>query len=457
MPSEINNKKSFMAEIRALNEGRSSKAMVTTYGCQQNEADSQRLRGLLREMGYELTEDAAQADVIILNSCAVRAHAEDRVFGNIGALSHYKRARPETVLCLAGCMAAEQNVRERIRKSYPYVDLTFPPDKIWMLPELLYGILTERKRRQVEPESEAPLIEGLPEDRQRWPSAWLSIIYGCNNFCTYCIVPYVRGRERSRSPEAVIKEAGELLKSGIKDITLLGQNVNAYRFGDVDFPDLLRMVNALPGEFVLRFMTSHPKDADIRLFKAMAESEKAARHLHLPFQSGNDEILRRMNRRYGRARYLELISQVRELMPDISLTSDVIVGFPGETEKQFEDTLKLVEQVRFDALFTFIYSPREGTAAYKYDDPIPREEKQVWFDRLLEVQNRISLEKHREYIGKICRCLVDGRDGDLLTARTNGGRLVRLPGKEELIGSFVDVKILDCTTWSLSGEMLRDV
>jgi tRNA-2-methylthio-N6-dimethylallyladenosine synthase len=303
------------------------------------------------------------------------------------------------------------------------------------------------------------IVEGLPVARQNGLKGWVSIMYGCNNFCTYCIVPYVRGRERSRQPEDIRREVEGMIAAGYKDITLLGQNVNSYGKDldmGVDFADLLADLAALPGDFVLRFMTSHPKDASQKLFDTMAASPKIAKHIHLPFQAGNDRVLKAMNRRYTAAHYLELICYARSVMPELVLTSDVIVGFPGETDEEFEDTLRLVETVGYDALFTFIYSPREGTPAAEMPDPFTRQQKQARFDRLLALQNRISQEKHNAYVGRTLRVLIDGADGEFLTARTDGGRLVRLPGAASWIGTFRDVTITDNTTWSLVGTPKED-
>ena len=329
------------------------------------------------------------------------------------------------------------------------------PHAQWQLPEILYKALTVGKRQFVTPET-GNIVEGLPVSRKDSLKGWVSIMYGCNNFCTYCIVPHVRGRERSRMPEDIVREVKGMIDSGYKDITLLGQNVNSYGKDlglGVDFADLLKMLSELPGDFILRFMTSHPKDASRKLFDTMASSPKIAKHIHLPFQAGNDRVLKAMNRHYNSAQYLELVDYARKVMPDIVLTSDVIVGFPGETDEEFEDTLRLVEKVRYDALFTFIFSPRSGTPAAEMPDPYTRAQKQQRFDRLLELQNRISQEKHKDYVGKTMRVLVDGQDGDQLTARTDGGRLVRMPGDPAWIGTFRQVRIVDSTTWSLVGEI----
>ena len=433
-------------------------AYIDTYGCQQNEADSERMMGMLREMGYTRQNEAEGADVIVINTCAVREHAEQRVFGNVGALTHVKRRHPEQKIFLTGCMAGQPEVVARLKKSYPHVDGVLTSHAQWRLPEILHRALTEKKRQFVTPET-GNIVEGLPVERMGGLKGWVSIMYGCNNFCTYCIVPYVRGRERSRQPEDIRREVAEMIAQGYKDITLLGQNVNSYGKDldlEVDFADLLKMLSELPGDFVLRFMTSHPKDASRKLFDTMASSPKIAKHIHLPFQAGNDRVLKEMNRRYTAQQYLSLVEYARQVMPEIVLTSDVIVGFPGETDQEFEDTLKLVETVGFDALFTFIFSPREGTPAAKMPDPFTRQEKQARFDRLLELQNRISQEKHNAYVGRNLRVLVDGADGEYLTARTDGGRLVRLKGDEGKIGTFQYVTITGNTTWSLVGEIKED-
>ena len=434
-------------------------ALVDTYGCQQNEADSERLRGMLAEMGFGFTEEESEADIVVVNTCAVREHAEMRVLGNVGALSHTKKANRDQLIVVCGCMAQAPGMAERIRRSYPYVDLVFGPQVMWRFPELLEHRLSGGKRVFEVPDEPGSVAEGLPVRRKDGVKAWLSIMHGCNNFCTYCIVPYVRGRERSRRPEDVLEEARQLIAEGKKDITLLGQNVNSYGKDlddPVDFADLLRMIDDLPGDFVIRFMTSHPKDASEKLFRTMAECAKVARVIHLPFQAGNDRVLKAMNRGYTRREYMEKVALARSLMPDLVLTSDIIVGFPGETEEEFGDTLSLLEQVRFDALFTFIYSPRPGTPAARMEDPFTREEKQARFDRLLETQNRISAEKHREYVGRTVRVLTDGTGENRAglpetTARTDGGRLVRIPGKLP-VGVFLNVKITDSSTWALSGQ-----
>lgn len=442
-------------------DGRRPLAMVDTYGCQQNEADSEKLRGYLALMGYGFTQDEFQADVIVVNTCAVREHAEMRVLGNVGALNHSKKARPGQIIAVCGCMVQQEHMAQKLKQSYPVVDLVFGPHELWRFPELLLQVMTKHKRIFATEKNDGVVAEGIPNKRDSGVKAWLSIMYGCNNFCSYCVVPYVRGRERSRRPEDVVAEAKELVAAGYKEITLLGQNVNSYGKDlglDVDFSDLIRMINDIPGDFLIRFMTSHPKDATEKLFKTMAECEKCAHQLHLPVQAGNDRILKVMNRGYTSEKYLAQVALARKYMPDLVLTTDIIVGFPNESEEEFEDTIKLVEQVRYDAMFTFIYSKRVGTPAAAMPDPYTREDKQRHFDRLTEVANRISGEKHREYEGRTLRVLVDGetgRDEYNLSSRTNGGRLVHLKGDKALIGRFVDVKITASNTWALYGEVVE--
>jgi len=462
---EIEKQKTIMRRILEVSQAQSAAplAYVDTYGCQQNEADSEKIRGMLREMGYGFTGDEFEADVIVINTCAIRENAENRVLGNVGALVHTKKAKRSQLIVFCGCLAGVPDSVEKIRQSYRHVDLVFSPDKLWRFPELLHRALSAKGRVFDTDVGDGMIAEGLPSHRDGAVKAWLPIMYGCNNFCSYCIVPYVRGRERSRSPEAILYEARSLIAEGYKDITLLGQNVNSYDGGPaydkkdkVDFANLIRRINDIDGDFLIRFMTSHPKDASAELFRAMAESGKAARHIHLPFQAGSDRILRLMNRGYTQAGYLEKVAAARELMPDIVITSDVIVGFPGETDRDFEDTLRLVERAQFDAMFTFIYSKRPGTPAAKLEDNSTREEKQIRFDRLIELQNAISEETHTRYIGNTARVLVDGESHDErypLKARTNGGRLVHLLGEAGLVGSFANAVITHCNSWSLFGKI----
>ena len=459
-PEEIGVQMDYCQKVHAMNAalGHTPLAMVDTYGCQQNEADSERLRGYLSEMGYGFTDDEHQADLVLVNTCAIREHAEQRVLGNVGALTHTKRKNPNQIICLCGCMAQEPHVAKKVKESYHQVDLLFGPHALWRFPELLWRFKATGKRVFEFADDPGSIAEGIPVVRQGAVKAWVSIMYGCNNFCSYCIVPYVRGRERSRKPEVILEEIAGLVAEGYKDITLLGQNVNSWGKDldcGMDFADLLKAAAEIPGEFLLRFMTSHPKDASQKLFDTMAASEKIAPCFHLPFQAGSDRVLKVMNRVYDRAGYLDKVRRLRAAIPDVVITSDVIVGFPGETAEDFEQTMTLIDEVRFDALFTFIYSPRVGTPAASMPDPISREEKLAWFQRLVARQDEISEEKHKAYIGKTVRCLVDGQDDKGLTARTGGNRLVRLPqGTEDLIGQFVDIHITGANKWSLSGEVV---
>lgn len=435
-------------------------ACAVTFGCQQNEADTELIRGMLTDMGFGLTEDETRADLLIFNTCAIREHAEMRVFGNVGQTSHYKKANPDVIICVCGCMPQQPQVAEKIKNSYPYVDIVFGTHALYKFPQLLYQRLTGGKRVfDISGDERGMIWEDMPAVRREGPGAWLSIMYGCNNFCSYCIVPYVRGRERSRAPEKVVEELKMLVQQGYRDITLLGQNVNSYGLDQEDFPDfagLLEKCNAVPGDFRIRFMTSHPKDATPRLFDTMAACEKVCHSIHLPVQCGSNRVLKEMNRRYDREKYLELVRYARSVMPDLTITSDIIVGFPGETEAEFEETLSLLEEVRFDSLFTFIYSRREGTRAATMPDPVSREEKQRWFDRLLEVQNRISREINAGYVGRTMKVLIDGRSEDPnydLTGRTEGFKLVHLHGDPKCIGQYANAEIDRSSTWALFGKV----
>ena len=458
--AELERQREICAKIREGLGGARPLAFVDTYGCQQNEADSEALRGYIELMGFGFTEDENEAELIVVNTCAVRGHAEMRVLGNVGALVHAKARNPRLIVAVCGCMVQQPHMAEKIKNSFRVVDLCFGPHELWRFPEL-YERAARRRGRvfEVSP-CEGVVAEGLPVHRQGSVKAWLSVMYGCNNFCTYCIVPYVRGRERSRKPEDILAEVRQLVAAGYKDINLLGQNVNSYGKDlaePMDFADLLELVNAIPGDFLIRFMTSHPKDATQKLFETMARCEKVAPVLHLPFQAGNDRILKAMNRRHTREQYMAKIAALKALIPDIVLTSDIIVGFPGETTEEFEDTLKVLEDVRFDALFTFIYSPRVGTPAARLPDPMSREEKLANFNRLTALQDQISAEKHAAYIGKALRCLMDGESGDEtfpISGRTPGNRLVRAKGSADVIGQFCQVKITGANKWSLFGEII---
>lgn len=463
---ELKTQKQFAHKVNELTSKRyQSKplACVVTYGCQQNVADSEHIKGMLEAMGYGFTEERTQAKLIIFNTCAVREHAEDRVFGNVGALKKYKLANPDVVIALCGCMMQQQHIADKIKKSFPFVDLVFGTHVVYKVPELIYTALTRKKRVFELPDVDGVIAEGIPVKRDNDKKAWIPIMYGCNNFCSYCIVPYVRGRERSREVEDVVKEFKVLVDEGYKEITLLGQNVNSYGKDlepRVTFSQLLRTLNELDGDFRIRFMTSHPKDCTKELIETMAECDKVATHLHLPFQSGNDRVLKAMNRSYTREKYLSLINYAKELMGDeLSITSDIIVGFPGETYEEFCDTKSLVEEIKATSLFTFIYSPRKGTPAAEMDDPVPYEEKSKWMRELLALQERISGEQMALHKGKVFKCFVygKGKQGDnYLAARTDGNLIIEFVGDEGLIGTFQKIKVTEPLTYVMLGELERN-
>lgn len=437
------------------------KAFVHTYGCQGNVADSERIIGQLFEMGYALCEKPQEADLILYNTCAVREHAEDRVFGNVGAIKRYKKENPDLIIALCGCMMQQAHIREKIYQSYPFVNLVFGTHALYRVPELFYQTLTGGKRVVCAPETDGEIAEGLPVYRERGVKAWLPIMYGCDNFCTYCIVPYVRARERSRGPEEVIAEAKEIIAAGYKEITLLGQNVNSYgkhNENPMNFAKLLREINALDGDFKIRFMTSHPKDCTKELIDTIAECDKVSKHLHLPFQSGNNRVLKEMNRHYTREKYLDLVRYAKEKIPDLSLTSDVIVGFPGETYEEFKDTVSLIREVEFTSLFTFIFSPRKGTKAAEMPDPVSHEEKTRWFKELCDVQEEIAARRTKEMLGKTYTVLTESTaksQNGALCGRTDGNVVIEFAGDEVLIGTYQRVTVTEVGAWVVKGEKVE--
>ena len=441
--------KEYAEKVRELNSARELPpiAHVHSFGCQQNVSDGEKIKGMLAMMGYGFSDSADGADLVLFNTCAVRENAEDRVFGNLGALKHNKKLKPDMLIGVCGCMVQQEHITERIKKSFPYVDMVFGTHVLHTLPQLIYEALTTHKRQISIPQMDGVIAEGIPLRRESKLKASIPIMYGCNNFCTYCIVPYVRGRERSRDPEEIVREAEQLVADGYKELLLLGQNVNSYGRGtDVDFPELLRRINALPGDFRIRFMTSHPKDCTHELIDTIRDCEKVSRHLHLPFQSGSDRILKRMNRRYDREKYLELVNYAKEQIPGLSLTSDIIVGFPGETYEDFCDTVSLIREVKFSSLFTFIYSPREGTPAAAMEDPVTRAEKGKWFAELLAAQEEIAAENEQKLIGTSHRLLCDAKgtaDG-YMSGHSEGTAVVEFPGDESMIGKFINVRIEEC-------------
>ncbi len=445
----------------AVTNGRKRKALTETYGCQQNENDTERIRGMLKEAGFEFTEDQNEADVIIYNTCAVRENAEQKVFGRLGILKHMKEERRDVVIGVCGCMVQQPHITEKIRKIHPQVNLIFGTHELYRMPELLHSAMHRKKVVVSIKDSDGRIAEDVPMLRDYTQKAWVSVMYGCNNFCSYCIVPYVRGRERSREPEAILKEVRELVANGTTEISLLGQNVNSYGKDlerDIDFADLLRMVNEIEGVKRIRFMTSHPKDFSDRLLEAMCECDKVCKQLHLPFQAGSDRVLKEMNRHYTKEEYIAKIEKAKAAIPGLSLSTDIIVGFPTETNEDFKETLDVLRRVEFDNIFSFIYSRREGTPAAKLDFVLSEEEIHKNFDELLSVQNEISKRKNDAYVGRIEEVLVDGAsktDENVLSGRCDSSKIVNFKGDPSLVGKYVKVKITESHTWSLNGELVE--
>lgn len=440
-------------------------AFVQTFGCQQNEADSEKIAGVCESMGYIITQDVNLADLIMVNTCAIREHAEKKALSTIGQYKHLKAEKPSLLIGVCGCMVSQEHRKEDIKFRYPYVDFIFGASSLHRLPQLIWEKTTKGKRIYCPEESEYCVAEGLPIKRESSYRAWVSIMYGCNNFCSYCIVPYVRGRERSRRPEDILDEVRELVSRGYKDITLLGQNVNSYGKdaksddGDVyDFADLLSDIDKIPGEYTLRFMTSHPKDASRKLIDVMASSTHIAHQFHLPMQSGSDDILKAMNRKYDTEKYMGIVEYMREKIPDVTISSDIIVGFPGETEEDFNGTLDMIRRVEFDMLFSFIYSPRKGTPAALMDNQVPDEVKSARFDRLLATQNEIAYKKNQPLNGSILRVLCDGpskNNPNVYQGRTDGNKIVLFDGDPEDTGAFLKIRITKADTFALYGEKVN--
>ena len=451
-----------VSELLLIRHGKTPKAFVHTYGCQGNVADSERIKGQLVQMGYTMTEEKEEADLILYNTCAIREHAEDRVFGNVGAIKKLKQSNPELIIALCGCMMQQTHIREKLQKSYPFVDIVFGTHNQHKVPEIFKSYLTRGKRFFADMTETNEVAEGIPAVRDNTAKAWLPIMYGCDNFCTYCVVPYVRGRERSRKSADIIAELKQILAEGYKDITLLGQNVNSYGKGldeDINFSKLIRQLNAIDGDFTIRFMTSHPKDCTKELIDTIAECEKASKHIHLPVQSGNNRVLKEMNRRYTREKYLELINYAKEKIEGLSLTSDIIVGFPGETYEEFCDTLSLVKEVGYTSLFTFIFSSRKGTKAAEMPDPVSYEEKNKWFKELCNLQEEIASTHSANMQGKTYRVLCEGKSKTLngyLAGRTDGNVIIEFPSEnEDLIGKFCYVKVTEPLNWLVRGELAQ--
>ena len=434
-------------------------AFIHTYGCQQNISDSEKLQGMLELMGYEFTDDKEKADLIIFNTCAIREHAEDRVFGNVGALKILKKRKPTLLIALCGCMMEQKHIVERIQKSYPFVGLVFGTNCFHKFPELMYNSLSGCKRVVQIGLADKTIQEGIPVKRDKTFKGWLPVMYGCDNYCSYCIVPYVRGRERSRKPQDIIDEARDMIEAGYKDITLLGQNVNSYGKGlekEITFAQLLQEIDKIEGDYWLRFMTSHPKDCTKELIDTIANSKHISSHIHLPFQSGSDKVLKIMNRKYDIEKYLNTVRYAYEKIEDLSLTSDIIIGFPGETYEDYLETVNVVKEVQFTSLFIFIYSPRVGTPAEKFDDIIAYEQKSKWFTELLNLQGEISASKCEKMVGKTLKVLVENEtnDGERLSGKTASNITVEFKGNKNLIGSFANVKITVARKFILLGELV---
>lgn len=468
--------------LSSIYKSRTPKVFLRTYGCQQNVSDSEKYKGMLLDMGFELIDDKKFADVVMFNTCAIRENAENRAFGNLGWIKSLKKSNPNLFVVLCGCMTEQESVIAKIKTIHPFVDLVFGTHSIHKFPQIFHEAFVKRhekgKKTLYVTEKQDIVPENLPIHRDSKLKAFVSIMYGCNNFCSYCIVPYVRGRERSRTPEKIISEFKSLIENGYKDITLLGQNVNSYGRGlesNIDFPGLLRKLDSFDGEYKIRFMTSHPKDATKELFFVIAESRHIAHHIHLPVQCGSDRILGLMNRKYTISDYLEKVSYAKSKIPDLILTSDIIVGFPGETYDDFRLTVELLKKVRFSSVFTFIYSPRVGTPAAKLPDLISKEEKTKWLLELLDEQKEISKSVSESMIGKKMRVLAEsfgetsderfaegsGDNARVMLCRTDGDMIVTVTPEgrsgipEDLIGNFVDVEITGCKNESLTGKLLN--
>ena len=446
-------KAKYTSLVREMIKYREHYAYVETFGCQQNEADSEKIRAMAQEMGYTIIDTPQNADLIVLNTCAIREHAEKKAFSILGSFKILKSENPDLIVGFCGCMASEDGVIEKVKKSFPYVRFTAEPNMLHKIPELIYSYLKTKRRDFAYGLDNGDLVEGLASDRLSDFSAWVSIMYGCNNFCSYCIVPYVRGRERSRNSADIINECRDLVKRGYKEITLLGQNVNSYK-SDMDFADLLESIALIEGDFIIRFMTSHPKDVSDRLIEVFGRySGKIAPSFHLPLQSGSDRILKAMNRTYDTKKYLDTVEKIRAVAKNTALTSDIIVGFPGEEEEDFQATLDILSKVRFDMVYSFIYSSRKGTKAEKMDCHIPKEIQSERMGRLLKMQTEISYEMNLPYIDRVERVLIHKKEGTLYTGRTGSNKLVHVTSeKEDLLGKFINVKINRIGAFYLVGE-----
>ena len=461
-------KTEYIKMLRAWNDayekerGKRRGVFVTTFGCQQNEADSEKLTGFAISLGYVPVSCPEDADLLLVNTCAIREHAEQKALSTIGQYKHLKAKNPELLLGVCGCMVTQEHRVNDIKFRYPYVDFVFGTSSLHRLPQVISEKLEKGKRVYCPEEKEYLVKEGIPIHRENPYRAWVSIMYGCNNFCSYCIVPYVRGRERSRASDAIYDEVKGLVDGGYRDITLLGQNVNSYGkelAETCDFADLLARLASIEGDYRLHFMTSHPKDATRKLIDTMAEHGRIAKHFHLPLQSGSDRILEKMNRHYDTEKYLGIVDYMREKMPNIAITTDIIVGFPGETEEDFEATLDMLRRVKFDMIYSFIYSPRKGTPAAEMEAPVPPEVQKKRFEHLLAVQNEISLEKNLPFVGKTVRVLCDGvskTNEDAYSGRTEEGKIVFFEGEECDKGNFVMINIERAEAFALYGQKRKE-
>ena len=466
LPKEdIEKQLNYIAQIKAENDvfaqenGFRRGAFVMTFGCQQNEADSEKIAGMAEAMGYEILSSPEKAYLIVVNTCAIREHAELKALSTIGQYKHIKQKNPELVIAVCGCMVTQEHRVNDIKFKYPYVDFVFSTAAIHKLPQLLSEKIKKNKRIYCT-DDEYCVAEGIPVRRESNYRAWVSIMYGCNNFCTYCIVPYVRGRERSRKKEDIIAEVRALVLEGYKDITLLGQNVNSYGKDlgvDYDFADLLEELANIEGDFLLHFMTSHPKDATKKLVDVIANNKNIAKQFHLPLQSGSDKVLKTMNRHYQLDRYLDIVEYMKNRIPDTVITTDIIVGFPGETEEDFEGTLEALRKVRYDMIYSFIYSPRNGTPAAKMENQVPADVQSKRFSRLLNLQNEIAYEINQKHLGQTIRVLCDGpskNNPDVMCGRTEGNKIVLFDGTPDQTGKYLNIKITKCETFALIGDIV---
>ena len=458
-------KDEYIVKVNEINKDKHKYYNILTMGCQLNENDSEKIAGMLNRMGYTETDDTSLADIYILNTCGVRENAEEKLFGKLGELKKVK-GKNDCIIAVCGCMMQEKHVQDKLKQSYPYVDIVFGTHTIHKFPEDLYNTLINKKKVKDILDIDGEIYEGLPIKRNSNQTASVTIMYGCNNFCTYCIVPYVRGRERSRRPEDILKEIKELAKEGYKEVTLLGQNVNSYNGGQTPesrdqkygFAELLRDVQKIEGIEIIKFMSPHPKDFTDDVIKAIKECDKVSRLLHLPLQSGSTEVLKKMNRKYSKEQYLELVDKIRSEVPEVALSTDIIVGFPGETEADFEDTLDVVRRVNFEQIYMFIYSRRKGTPADRMDNQIPEEIKHKRFDRLKTLFEQQVDDNNKKYIGTNHKILVEGvskNNENMLTGRTNSNKVVVFEGDKSLIGKVLDIQIISEHKWYLKGELKK--